>query len=129
MWLTFVFLVRFNTWADFITRSNSKLPFWLTGENVSRVKCAVRIAFSEGAVSSFIELGAFWRGVELGGEVKESMKGAAIAPGNGLCCNPALPHASFVSRVLSLPQDTNDKMPYYSEDGGGDLTWELSGKT
>jgi len=39
--LTFVFLVRFNTSADFITRSNSKLPFWLTGEKVSRVKCAL----------------------------------------------------------------------------------------
>jgi len=49
-----------------MTRSNSKLPFWLTGEKVSRVKCTVRVAFSEGAVSSFIVLGAFWRAVEFG---------------------------------------------------------------
>ena len=36
---TFVFFVRFNTFPDLMILSKSKLPFWLTGENVSKVKC------------------------------------------------------------------------------------------
>jgi hypothetical protein len=92
-----------------MTRSNSKLPFWLTGENVSRVKCTVRIAFSEGVVSSFIAVGSFWRVVEFGcGEVGGAIAGAVIAPANGLCCSPAIPHASIVSRGLTLSQGTNN---------------------
>lgn len=35
---TFVFRVRFNTSPDLMMRSNSKLPFCVTGESVSNVR-------------------------------------------------------------------------------------------
>ncbi len=35
---TFVFFVRLRTKPDLSTLSNSKLPFWLTGEKVSRLR-------------------------------------------------------------------------------------------
>lgn len=41
--LTFVFRVRLCTSPLFSTRSNTKLPFWLTGEKVSRFRCPLRI--------------------------------------------------------------------------------------
>jgi len=35
---TFVFRVRFKTSPDLMIRSNSKLPFWVTGDMVSNVR-------------------------------------------------------------------------------------------
>lgn len=40
--LTCLLLVRRNTLPLFRTRSNSKLPFSLTGEKVSRLRCPLR---------------------------------------------------------------------------------------
>lgn len=45
--LTFVLRVRFCTDPLFNTRSNSKLPFWLTGENVSIARCEFLILLAD----------------------------------------------------------------------------------
>lgn len=39
---TFVFRVRLCTSPLLSTRSKAKLPFWLTGEKVSRLRCPLR---------------------------------------------------------------------------------------
>lgn len=42
--VTFVFRVRLCTSPLLSTRSKAKLPFWLTGEKVSRFRCPLRNA-------------------------------------------------------------------------------------
>jgi hypothetical protein len=60
---TFVFRVRFCTSPLFNTRSNSKLPFWLTGENVSSWRCELRsFDAEEGGGSVADEGGGISRG-------------------------------------------------------------------
>lgn len=77
---TLVFLVLFSTNPLFKTRSNSKLPFWLTGEKVSRLRCEARIRLADvGGGSVTVEGGGIWRGVRSG-----------IARGWVVCCIPAL---------------------------------------
>ena len=60
---TFVLRVLFWTNPLFNTRSNSKLPFWLTGENVSSWRCEFRSFEAEvGGGSVTEEGGGIWRG-------------------------------------------------------------------
>jgi hypothetical protein len=54
---TLVFLVRFCTYPLFKTRSNSKLPFWFTGEYVSRFRCEFRIRLADVGGGSVTEGG------------------------------------------------------------------------
>jgi hypothetical protein len=68
----FVLRVRFETWPDLMMRSNSKLPFWLTGEKVSRVSWPPRRAWSEagrdgwfgGVILMLLDWLSIGRGVE-----------------------------------------------------------------
>lgn len=47
---TFVFLVRFNTSPDFRMRSNSKLPFCVTGDSVSSTRFALLKVCTDGGI-------------------------------------------------------------------------------
>src|ERR1700761_4077986 len=51
---TFVFLVRFRTSPCLIIRSNSKLPFCVTGEKVSTVKWLGRNALAAGGIPKLV---------------------------------------------------------------------------
>lgn len=66
MSLTFVLLVRFSTSPDLMILSNSKLPFWFTGENVSKVSWPPRndladagIGIRTGGATKTVALGMF----------------------------------------------------------------------
>lgn len=77
--LTLVFLVRLDTTPLFSTRSNSKLPFWLTGEKVSSARCEFRIRLADmegGRVTA--EGGGIWR-AERGGIGRGLAVAAAVS--------------------------------------------------
>lgn len=77
--LTFVFRVRLFTVPDLMTRSNSKLPFWLTGDRTPRFVWFVRMCstcdWSEGGVI-FMPVGRIVIGSEAAGCAFSAMVGS-----------------------------------------------------
>ena len=65
--LAFVLRVRLTTVPSLITRSNSKLPFWLTGDITFRLAWLALMASTRGCASggsSFMPVGRAWVGFE-----------------------------------------------------------------